>query len=330
MPSNEDGYMLRRDHTESQRLDAQHQFFRTLSGGHLVHPSIPWKLFSNVADVAAGTGIWLRQLAQSTETSDTVRSFVGFDISAQQYPSKDECQKDGIELLTHDMTKPFPQEYHQKFELVNVRFVSYVMKATELDNVVGNIVQLLRPGGYLQWQECDAGDSWTTPETTLARSTINYTIEEKIARGLLPGIATPLIRTIQSLQTEIPRGQHNPNSFSSDQMRLKQIETVSTATHPDPIVAAGKKMGVISAATVLLESSIQRKRSKAAQDSTPSSEKEQLERDVQAMSNLMEAIKCGEDDAVNNWDFEMTWIVARKAIPLSTSEPWMAIKYPQA
>lgn len=44
------------------------------------------------------------------------------------------------------------------------------------------------PGGFLQWQENDACDSWTTPETPMTSTMINYVISEKVARGLLPGL----------------------------------------------------------------------------------------------------------------------------------------------
>ena len=84
-----------------------------------------------------------------------------------------------------------------------------------------------------------------------------------------PRIATPLIKQIQSYFTALPTGQQNPISFSPDLMRLKHVETISTFDHLDPIVAAGKKLGVISAATVLLEASINRKKGTAADAQTP-------------------------------------------------------------
>ncbi|KAI9694168.1 MAG: hypothetical protein M1822_003439 [Bathelium mastoideum] len=326
MASNEDGYMLRRDREESKRLDAQHTFFQCLSGGRLLHSSIPVKSVETVADVATGTGIWLRQLAASSDFAGHPNtSFVGFDIAPQQFPNKEEIQEP-IKLELHDFTKPFPKEYQEKFDVVNVRFLSYVLQLAQLENVVKNIVQLLRPGGYLQWQDCDAGDSWTTPEIpSMSTATINYVLAEKVARGLIPGIAVPLARTIHSMQMEIRPGQQNIDSRSTDLMRIRYLETVSTADHADPQIAVGKKFAVISAATVLLESSINRNK-KAAENMT-GAEKEKLEKDVQAMTGLMEAIKQGEGDAINNWDFEMTWIVARKAIVLDEGEPWMTRKY---
>jgi len=182
--------------------------------GHLVHRSIPCAKIRSVADMATGTGIWLRELAASpnfkTPSDGEQRSFVGFDFSPQQFPPAEELQP-GIIFMVLDMTEPFPPDCHEKFDSVNIRFVSYVLKALELEKVVGNILQLLsrslpstfnyhknlifpaEPGGYLQWQEGDACDSWSLPETPIATVVIDHLIAEKRARGLLPGYASCVV-----------------------------------------------------------------------------------------------------------------------------------------
>ena len=141
-----DEYMLQRDSQESKRLNAQHEYMRNLSGGHLTHPSIPIQHLQKVADVATGTGIWLLEFASNPASSSRsdgqgVR-FVGFDISSQQFPSSQE-HSSNIDFVIHDMTEPFPVQYHGFFDLVNVRFLSYVIKAVELDKVVSHILQIL-------------------------------------------------------------------------------------------------------------------------------------------------------------------------------------------
>ena len=142
-----DGYMLRRDSQESKRLNAQHEFMVALSGGHLIHPSIPCNVLRAVADVATGTGVWLqdvaRSLAFSSQAGSKKTEFVGFDISPQQFPPAGETPPN-LSFVTHDMTEPFPSEYHEKFDLVSVRLVSYVVKAVELEKVVRHILQILR------------------------------------------------------------------------------------------------------------------------------------------------------------------------------------------
>ena len=132
--------MLPRDSSETGRLETQHQFVLALSNGHLIHPSIPIERLRTVADVGTGTGAWLQDLAMSFRaTSDF--EFVGFDISPQQFaPGKLPNQH----FVVHDMTKPFPEKYLMYFDVVNVRLLSYALKAQDLKQAVNNVVQLIR------------------------------------------------------------------------------------------------------------------------------------------------------------------------------------------
>ena len=202
-----DGYMLQRDSQESKRLNAQHEFLVALSGGRLIHPSIPCQDLKNVADVATGTGVWLRDVAASsafsTQSDGKTTEFTGFDISPQQFPPAEDLPSN-VKFVVHDVIKPFSSEYHERFDLVSTRLLSYVIKAVDLETIVRNTLQIIReskaqllqlcnnhfphsgPGGYLQWLECDPGDSWTTPETEMSTAIINHVVAEKADRALLP------------------------------------------------------------------------------------------------------------------------------------------------
>ena len=110
--------------------------------------------------------------------------------------------------------------------------------------------------------------------------------------------------------------------------RILHLETVSTQDHPSPLVAAVKKAGILGTATALLKPRLERK-SKIAQESPLSSaEKERSALEVKEITELLEAVRGGEDDACNRWEMEMTWIVARKAIISSDYHSWMTMKYP--
>lgn len=136
-----EAYMLSRDQEESQRLNTQHQFMRQLANGKLVQPSVPLTEVRAIADVATGTGIWIQEVAHEIGTANNDMDLVGFDISSQQYP------KNGIndvDLVVHDVTKPFPKEHHGRFDLVNVRLLSYALESKDLQTAVKNIVDILR------------------------------------------------------------------------------------------------------------------------------------------------------------------------------------------
>jgi ubiquinone/menaquinone biosynthesis C-methylase UbiE len=66
--------MLERSHIASCRLNLQHYLWKTAIG-YNVHPSIPITSATIVADIAAGTGMWLVDMAQSYPTVQ----FEGFD-----------------------------------------------------------------------------------------------------------------------------------------------------------------------------------------------------------------------------------------------------------
>ena len=136
----DEAYMLCRNQEESQRLDAQHAFMRHLAYGRLIQPSIPLTGIRSIADVATGTGVWLREVAQELTSNEDI-DLIGFDISAQQFP---EAGIDGADLIVHDITKPFPQEHHERFDLVHVRLLSYALKEVDLETSVRNIIQILR------------------------------------------------------------------------------------------------------------------------------------------------------------------------------------------
>ena len=133
--------MLNRDRDESQRLDTQHSFARALAHGLLIHPSIPHSDLRSIADVGTGTGIWLRDITRETAESGKSIQFTGFDVSAHQFPEDD---TQGINFAVHNVVDPFPGQYHEAFDLVYVRFLSYAIKACGIEKAVTNIVEIIR------------------------------------------------------------------------------------------------------------------------------------------------------------------------------------------
>ena len=66
--------MLECSHIASCRLNLQHYLWKAAIG-YSVHPSVPISPTAVVADIAAGTGMWLVNMAQSYPTVQ----FEGFD-----------------------------------------------------------------------------------------------------------------------------------------------------------------------------------------------------------------------------------------------------------
>ncbi|KAL4739677.1 S-adenosyl-L-methionine-dependent methyltransferase [Aspergillus similis] len=148
-------YPLARDSAESSRLNNQHNFIVQAVDG-LVDPSIPLENITSIADVGTGTGTWLleaRDLLNSRVPSQEHRTFHGFDISAAQFPGS---PPEGVSFSCQDILKPFPPEHHGKYDLVHVRLLVTAFPETEYDTAVRNLVEILKPGGFIQWTDLNS------------------------------------------------------------------------------------------------------------------------------------------------------------------------------
>lgn len=120
---NQDTYTgLTRDQEESQRLNLQHDLYIKSTGFHL-HPRIAATLpaDAHIAEVATGTGIWLRSLAAASSQSSPRWKFTGFDLSSEQFPS--EPERKGVNFRILDILKPPPEEERGKYDVVHIRLL---------------------------------------------------------------------------------------------------------------------------------------------------------------------------------------------------------------
>jgi len=145
-------YLLSRGYIPSTRLNLQAYLMKE-SIGYILHPSIPipekdWK----VADVAAGTGIWISELARNTPYSSV--AFDGFDISSEQFPHPS-CLPANVTMSVLDAMKPPPEHLCGIYDIVHVRLLLAVVDNNDPTPVLQHCLKLLKPGGYLQWDEMD-------------------------------------------------------------------------------------------------------------------------------------------------------------------------------
>ena len=131
---------------ESERLEREYELLQHVFSDQLLHPSIPplGKHFA-AADIGTGTGAWLNDLARTfpRPASSRVR-LVGFDISSSKFPPVNE---ERVDLVVHDITKRFSEEYHGVFDVVHLRLLVYVIREEDIVRVVENVTELLRQCG---------------------------------------------------------------------------------------------------------------------------------------------------------------------------------------
>lgn len=150
-------YVLQRDYAATTRLNAQFWLWKHELGFN-IHPSIPRPSSSAcIADVATGTGIWM--LDASRELPD--RQFYGFDISLQQCPPADWLPP-SIQLQQWDIYGPLPPGFEGMFEVVHIRLLALVIRENNPSPLLQSVKQILKPGGYLQWDELDVWSAYVT------------------------------------------------------------------------------------------------------------------------------------------------------------------------
>ncbi|KAI2634468.1 S-adenosyl-L-methionine-dependent methyltransferase [Xylaria nigripes] len=150
MPDSYADIMTRHD-SDIQRLNNQFDIMSE-NIGYILHPTITATLPVNpsIADVATGTGVFLLRIRESYPEGD----FLGLDISPAGFPEPTTLP-DNVTLSIQDVKKPIPEELHGKYDAVHVRMLVAAMLPTDWKLVVANLKQMLKPGGYLQWLECD-------------------------------------------------------------------------------------------------------------------------------------------------------------------------------
>ncbi|TGO65235.1 hypothetical protein BCON_0003g00290 [Botryotinia convoluta] len=144
-------YVLTRDYLDNNRINLQHHLWIRLFG-YLIHPKISTENPNlRIADVGTGTGIWLTDLAKSLPESVQLD---GLDVSFDAAPPS-EWLPSNLTLRQWDVKKDVPEELVGVYDIVHIRNFLFVLQNHEVLHVLGNLVRMIKPGGYLQWAEPD-------------------------------------------------------------------------------------------------------------------------------------------------------------------------------
>lgn len=143
-------YMLDRNYSAACRLNYQYYHWKE-SLQFNIHPSIPIpKHDARIADVGTGTAIWLLDLARDLPSAQ----LDGLDISLAQAPPKQWLPKN-VNLRTWNAMNDVPSDLVGQYDLVHVRLLVLVVDNSDPRPMLRNLITLLKPGGYLQWDELD-------------------------------------------------------------------------------------------------------------------------------------------------------------------------------
>ncbi|KAH7322377.1 S-adenosyl-L-methionine-dependent methyltransferase [Stachybotrys elegans] len=137
--------------TELARLSHLHfNIWVPLTGGKLVPSHIADALEKSpeprVADIATGNGVWLTSIAQQLPHH---AELYGFDIDPTKFPTAEP----NMSFQQHDLLHPFPEHLQGTFDLVHVRLLYFALKADEWAPAIRQATTLLKPGGWILWEE---------------------------------------------------------------------------------------------------------------------------------------------------------------------------------
>ncbi|RDK48228.1 hypothetical protein M752DRAFT_288672 [Aspergillus phoenicis ATCC 13157] len=167
-----DLYPLGRGLSDSVRLDAQHHLWK-LHTGYTLHPKISITTDMKTAEVGTGNAIWLFDLAQSMPPTVQLH---GFDISEEQYPPK-HMWPGNVNLALLDALKDVPPA------------------------LVGQYDVLLKPGGYIQWEEADLIHQYVEGRKALAFAEQIPCLSKKV--GLDYSWVTKLPRNLKEAHLDV-------------------------------------------------------------------------------------------------------------------------------
>ncbi|KAL8943729.1 MAG: hypothetical protein Q9211_000878 [Gyalolechia sp. 1 TL-2023] len=152
-----DPYMLSRDLTASARLNHQHYLWQQELQS-LLHCSVPRPGPSAaIADVATGTGVWLLEAARQFPDIECL----GLDISTEQCPPT-AWVPSSVKFEAWSFFEEPPCSLRGKFDIVHIRLIGIVIEHDPMP-VIRNIAMLLKPNGYLQWEEMNAAQYVIAP-----------------------------------------------------------------------------------------------------------------------------------------------------------------------
>lgn len=187
------GNQARNFHT-SARLHLQHLLFQNTLGGLLLEPRVEQSLSLTraltVADIGCGNGVWLSDLDHVLSGSNNKASFQlhGFDINTKGFPAPPFLSK-RIKLWNLDvLATPLTAELRGAFDVVHIRAFVSIIRNHDLGPLLGAVRELLKPGGWLQWEETRADNFVaTSPSSDVSKEACESIIRIMEAGGKASG-----------------------------------------------------------------------------------------------------------------------------------------------
>ncbi|OJZ83591.1 hypothetical protein ASPFODRAFT_83056 [Aspergillus luchuensis CBS 106.47] len=157
---NELDYMLDRNYTAASRLNFQFYLWKESLQFNL-HPSIdlgPAGETVRIADLATGTAIWLCDLMRDPAMAPCTLQLDGLDVDLKNAPVP-EWVTPSISLRHWNIFDEVPEDLRGKYDVVHLRLLVLVVQESNPLPIIDKVFQLLKPGGYIQWDDLNYPDT---------------------------------------------------------------------------------------------------------------------------------------------------------------------------
>lgn len=145
------GYILNRDrkHAAAGRLNLQFYLWKDALEFN-IHPSILPHLAKTavIADVASGSGIWLIDVSRQLPEAQ----LDGLDYDLDQAPHQ-QWLPSNVKKRYLNILEDIPEDLVGKYDYIHTRLLVLVVQSKNPRPIIQNLRKLLKPGGYLQWDE---------------------------------------------------------------------------------------------------------------------------------------------------------------------------------
>ncbi|OJI89961.1 hypothetical protein ASPTUDRAFT_185839 [Aspergillus tubingensis CBS 134.48] len=168
---NELDYMLDRNYTAASRLNFQFYLWKESLQFNL-HPSVdlgPAGETVRIADLATGTAIWLCDLMRDPAMTPYTLQLDGLDVDLKNAPVP-EWVTPSISLRQWNIFDEVPEDLRGKYDVVHPRLLVLVVQESNPLPIIDKVFQLLKPGGYIQWDDLNYPDTIVTKPPTAHQS----------------------------------------------------------------------------------------------------------------------------------------------------------------
>ncbi len=230
-------YVIPKDSDEGNRLDVQHHLFKLAAGGLY---RAPVRQPRSILDVACGTGIWCREMAQQFPRARVI----GIDIDASLPEKAIEVLGPGRQFPQNfrfqvaDALKPLPFGAAE-FDFVHARLISPFVPIARWQGVVSEMARVLRLGGIIELVDYQAAPHTDSPAYNRFLTAVSKFCDQ---RGVYIGLGEALtgylrqagIQQIQ--QRTFVLGQGRTESESRRQQRLLAVNCSAVVEHMQPVL----------------------------------------------------------------------------------------------